>query len=383
MRLKDPSPEFKLLLLSCHFTDRKAAVVAASKVIELHRIKWEDLIDQAVFHRLEPQLSDLLDKLSPHSVAPGIREKLKELVQANLVGQIRYVCEFLRIREWLGEENITVVPYKGFWLGESMYGNLGNRVSSDIDLFIDLSDLEKVKQIMISKGYSGHRGLDQLTDEYIHEEVAEYNFDRFEDGVCQVHVEFHWRSAMNFYRMGITLDDLRPQITRGILQGSEIEVLSPAADLLLVVMHHGGKECYSQLRQILDIAHILRKNPVLDTEWLFHQAERYHVITLLILGVRLAHELTGVEVPAAFANRLANRRIDNMASGRHRLMAKSVDELEAYKNNLSSWVFKIHSRDGMGIKYHLLKHMLRKIVAPILVPERWRHHFFNSKIRRR
>ena len=254
------SPEFRLLLLACKIADAGTAVDQAGKIIGETRIEWEDLYKRACFHRVEPQLSALLEKISPSPVVPGsITEELKSSVQANLVGQIRYVAEFFRIREWLDNENIAVIPYKGFWLGESAFGNLADRVSSDIDLFIDLRDLDKVRQIMKGKGYSGHESLEELTDDYIHSELAEYNFDRYEDGICQAHVEFHWRSAMSFYRMGITLDDLRPQIQRGMLQGREVYVFSPAANLLLVVMHHGGKECYIQLRQILDIAHIIRQ----------------------------------------------------------------------------------------------------------------------------
>ncbi len=49
-------------------------------------------------------------------------------------------------------DNITVVPFKGFWLGESMYGNLAGRTSSDMDLFISLGDLDKVKRIMKGDG---------------------------------------------------------------------------------------------------------------------------------------------------------------------------------------------------------------------------------------
>ena len=338
-----------------------------------------------------PQLSALFEKLPPDSSVPaGVVEELKDSVQVNLVGQIRYVAEFFRIEGWLHAAGITVIPFKGFWLGESAYCNLADRMSSDIDLFISYGDLKEVRRIMTDRGYSGHEGLEELTDEYIREELAEFNFERHENDVCQAHVEFHWRSTMNFYRMGITLEDLRSQIIHGRLQGRDVEVFSAAANLLLAVMHHGGKECYVQLRQILDIAHILKSCPELDTGWLLWQAERFHVSTLLFIGVRLAQELAGVEIPPVLAGGSADRktftysdrRPGRIAAGRTRLMAKPVDELAEYKERLSSWIFKIRSRDGIRTKSHLLKYTLRKIVAPRFVPERWRHIFFNRKIRR-
>jgi len=376
------SPEFRLLLLSCRLVDAGGKVDEACKIIKENRIDWVDLCKRAYFHRVEPQLSDLLDKLPSPTIPEDIRSELKESVQANLVGQMRYVAEFFRIKEWLDNEKITVVPFKGFWLGESVYGNLAGRTSSDIDLFIGLGDLENVKRIMTGKGYSGHESLVELTDAYIQSEMAEYNFDRYENGVCQAHVEFHWRSTMSFYRMGITLEDMMPQIIKDTLQGREVEVFSPSANLLLVVMHHGGKECFWQLKQILDIAHIIRRYPDLDIEWLFQQTERFHVRSLLFLGVRLASELTGISIPAVFVGDGNSERISRMARSRFRLLAKPVSELSTYKDRVASWLFKIRSRDGLKTKVQLLYYTLRKIIAPRLVPGKLHYLFFSRKIRK-
>lgn len=401
------SPEFRLLLLACRIADAGAAADEAGRIIVENRIDWDDLYKRATFHCIEPQVSALLDLMPPSVVVPDdIRAELRSSVQANLVGQMRYVAEFFRIEGWLRSADITVIPYKGFWLGESAYGNLADRVSSDIDLFIRSGDLEEVRRIMQQEGYSGHESLEELTDEHIRAELAEYNFDRYEEGVCQAHVEFHWRSSMSFYRMGITLEDLDSQVMPGVLQGRSVKVFSAAANLLLVVMHHGGKECYIQLRQVLDIAHILRRHPDLDWAWLIRQAERFHVAGLLYLGVRLAHELTEVEVPAALAESargfsdrrpgnpagservsttagsLAEKRTGRMVSGRITLMGAPVKDLVTYRYRLASWLFKIRSRDGLATKAHLLKYTVMKVIAPRMVPEKWRHLFFSRKIRR-
>ena len=376
------SPEFRLLLEACRLRGCEGDISAAREIAERESPDWDVLADSTSFHRIGPQMLSLPGMLPGGLVPSPIRNKLKDAVQDNLVRQLRYVSEFFNVSRWLAEEGIDVIPFKGFWLGESAYGDIGARESSDIDLFIDLKNLEAVKRIMVSKGYEGHEGLDSLTDEHVRKEMAEYNFARYENGVRVAHIEFHWRSAMTFYGMDISLDDLRPQIVPGVLQGRGIQVFSPAANLLLAVMHHGGKECYWQLRQVLDIAHILRRNPGLDAEWLLGQAERFHVTTLLLLGVRLAHEITGVEVPPAFSGAVEDRRIGRIARDRINLMAQPVEKLKDYKERLASWIFKIRSRDGLYTKGSLAFYTLRKVLAPRVVPERWRHHFFNRRIRR-
>ena len=36
------------------------------------------------------------------------------------------------------------VPFKGFWIASEFYGNLADRESVDIDLFVKENDLEKI-----------------------------------------------------------------------------------------------------------------------------------------------------------------------------------------------------------------------------------------------
>jgi hypothetical protein len=376
------SPEFRLLSLACSFRASNSDVSTARLIAGKENPDWDDLFARASFHRIEPQVLHFMENHMASLVPESTMERFREIVQANLVRQLRFISEFFSIREWLAAEGIEVVPFKGFWLGESEYGNVGERMSSDIDLFINQKDLDYIKRIMFSKGYVGHEAMDKLTDEYIRKEMAEYNFGRYDDDLRVAHVEFHWRSAMSFYDMNISFDDLRLQMSKELLQGHEINVFSPSANLLLLVMHHGGKECYWQLRQILDIAHILRNNPDIDASWLLFQAEKYHLTTLLFMGVRLAHEITGVDIPDFLTCRTSARRIDSMIRSRTRLMAQPVRNLDGYKERVASWLFRIRSRDSIGTKKILAVHTIRKVMAPRLVPEQWRHYFFNQKIRR-
>ena len=376
------SPEFRMLLQACRLCGGAEQADDACEITEREKPCWDDLFARATFHRIEPQFLSFLERTEPGLVPETEIVRFREAAHDNLVRQLSYISEFFRVSEWLSSAGVEVIPFKGFWLGESAYGDIGARVSSDIDLFIDLGDLDRVREIMTLKGYEGHYGLDRLTDEYIRREMAEYNFGRYDEGVRVVHIEFHWRSAMTFYGMDISLNDLSSQLIKGSLQGHEVSVFSPAANLLLAVMHHGGKECYWQLRQVLDIAHLIRMNPDLDTPWLFRQAERFHVTTLLLLGVRLAHELTGVEVPKPFDRCMSDKRLGRMARNRISLMALPPSRLEEYRYCLASWMFKLYSRDGLVIRTSLAKYILRKVIAPRMVPEQWRQYFFNRKIRR-
>ena len=86
--------------------------------------------------------------------------------------------------------------------------------------------------------------MSMFSIEEIKSRCGEYNFDKFEDGIIIFHFEFHWRMTSPVYGLGITFDDLASQVVAGTLQGQNLSVFTPSANLLLAVMHHGGKNLF-------------------------------------------------------------------------------------------------------------------------------------------
>ena len=58
--------------------------------------------------------------------------------------------------------------------------------------------------------------------------------------------------------MGIRLNDLSDQVTAGTFQGQELEVFTPSAQMLLSLLHHGGKDRFALLKQVNDIAMLMK-----------------------------------------------------------------------------------------------------------------------------
>ena len=104
---------------------------------------------------MRPQLSQLINKLDPGLVPDGFRERLSNAYQDNLCYQISYAAEFLQVRQMLEEAGIMAVPFKGFWLAHEMYGNLADREASDVDMFVDIKDLERIRTLMTGAWIQG------------------------------------------------------------------------------------------------------------------------------------------------------------------------------------------------------------------------------------
>lgn len=374
-------PEMDLLRQSVRIDDQDAAVSEAESIISQGQVSWPDLYDRADFHCIRPQLGSLLRQMPQGLVPDDVLGRLDEENRQNLFQQLQNTGEFFAIKEKLDAAGVATVPFKGFWFAHDVYGNLGDRESSDLDLFIDIRDIETIKPLMAEMGFMVQDTLTELKEEYIFKELAEYNFNRWaEDGTRLSHIEFHWRMGLRPYRMNISMDDLRSQMITAELQRREFTALTPEANLLLAVMHHGGKDRYVRLKNILDIARIEQKYRDLDWEWVLNTACRFRVEKLIFLGVYLANLISGVEIPGAIADKTKSDNIRRIAENRVRRMALPVDQWYTFRDELRGWLFKIRSRDGLRIKIQLGYYTLRKIVMPRMVPIKWRHHFFNKRI---
>lgn len=370
-----------LLLLSVRLTGREAAVKEAERLLTEETPDWEKILESARLHCVRPQLERLLGRIGQPLVPAVVMERLREATRENLLRQLRNAAEFYRIKDILDNEGITAIPFKGLWLAEQFYNDIAGRESYDVDIFIDASDIDTIKKIMEAEGYLNTLPEKELRKEYILNDLCEINFDKYEGETRIQHFEFHWRSSLRFFEMNITLNDLRESLIRETVQGKDTLLFSPAAHLLLTVMHHGGKEQMAQLKQAADIAFIISKAGNVDWDWLIKAARRYRLETVLLTSVRLAGMVTGISLPPETATGIRSAKVRRLAEERYKLLFKDVSLWKSFRFETGGWLYRIRSRDGVLLKIMLLWHYLRRVLAPYLVPVRWHHHFYNRKIR--
>jgi hypothetical protein len=368
------SPEFKILLLSLRLDDPASAADEADTLIRCPEVKWQRLYSLADSHAVKPQLAKLLRTLSEAVIPRDVTDGIEAACKLNLTDQLSHVNEFIKVRNKLDEAGIVIVPFKGFWIAENYYGNLADREANDIDVFIDYRDLDGISVLMQEIGYLPGAPYLERPDK----KDCEYNFGRYENRRCIVHFEFHWRIAPSGFGLDITLPDLRGQIKTGYLQGMEIPVFSPAATLLLTVMHHGGKDAYRYLKQVYDIAMIVEKSKELDEEWLIREAKKAHCLRLLFVALKLARLVTGLTVPLSVRAEVESRNITRLARNRLRYLEISPPERKQFMITVSDWLFRIRSRDGFVVKAGLFFRFVRKELVPWLTPESLHPYFIRK-----
>jgi hypothetical protein len=368
------SPENELLLLALRADDDSSAAEEALEIMEAYQISPERLYNLADRHAIKPQVAKLAKKLPPGLVGEEFNNRIEEAYQDNLVVQLDHVNEFLRVRNILATNGISIVPFKGFWLADAFYGNLADRESDDIDVFVNFSDLERIRTLMPGTGYLP--GAPYLPE--VNRNDCEYNFGRYSDGKCISHFEFHWRIAPVGLSLDISLDDLSSAVVISRYRDQDIEVFTSSVSMLLTVMHHGGKDAFRFLKQVYDIAMIITRGKDLHTVWLLREADRYHCRTLVLVAIRLASMITGSEVPSSMVSEISSGRVMRLTRNRMKALQIAPDERRRFGQIVNDWIFRIRSRNGLVVKARLTLRFIRKEIMPRLVPKRL-HSLFMKK----
>jgi hypothetical protein len=382
MNLRVTPVHFQLL---CHSieVDKTKALLNAKKLLKDHQVDWEELYLRAEMNAVKPQLHRLLKQFNPGLVPESFLEKLGLAVRENLFRQLQNTAEYFRVKEHLDAAGVTAVLFKGFSLATEFYENPADRESVDVDLFIDANDLDKVKPFMTQRGYVAEAPLDELTDTYIVEELCEYNFDRYSGEERIFHFEFHWRLSMTVFGMDITLAELQPQVTTGMIQHTTVLTFTPSAHLLLVIMHHGAKDQFLQLKQLLDVSRILLKEDLIDWQWVISNAEKYHVDKVLYVAINLASQLSETPIPLSIRQKVSSAEIDALARNRVSRMANRKDWEQSFANRLDDFYFQLKTRDNLKLQTGMIRHEIRRNILPGMIPKRFRGFFLDKKIRKK
>jgi hypothetical protein len=375
-------PNFEILCQAVHLDKSEDLIQQAANLIQKTPIDWNDLINRAYCHRIIPSLYKLLSKLPEGLVPQEVLAELKSITQDNLFVQLRNLGEFLRINQILKTEGIRAIPFKGFWLAQAFYGSLGDRESVDIDLMIDVKHLEKVRELLFKQDYVVEAPLGELTDDYIKGQLCEYNLDYYQGEERVYHFEFHWRIDHAEKGMDMGMEDLKEQIIKTTIQGHKVEVFSPSANFLLALMHHGGKDQLTQLKQVQDLSLMLQHANEMDWEWIIQKAQKYQVEPLIWIGIKLAQELTGIPIPENLSKKTASRFVKKMVQSRLKLMQ---DEPELWYGSKQEWarnLFHFRTRDNWEVRKFLLKNYGKVLVGNYLIPRQFHRLFFNTSIRK-
>lgn len=257
-------------------------------------LDWEHIFRFAERQGLVPLLYHQFKRFHFDSIPAEYQERFKNGYRANVARALILSDELLALTEELRSQGIDSLPYKGPLLGAIAFGDPALRCFIDLDIIVRPRDVSKAIQILQARGYHAARKVDARQTQML---IASQHNIQFERDNGHLIVELHWRVAADFFASALSPEYLWDNLESVILNKVQLNSL-PFEELLLALCIHGARHMWDRLSQICDIAALIGADRRIDWQRLLAIAKAADVERMLLLGLRLADELTTDALPA-------------------------------------------------------------------------------------
>ncbi len=288
------------LLLCCTGVRGDAATAERITALAGEDVDWEHLRRNAFKHGVVPLLYQRLAALRPAAMPDEALARLRDDQQQNSIRSLAITAELIRLLQYLDRGGVQAVPYKGPALAQHVYGNVTIRQYGDLDILVRPRDVPRAKSLLCNEGYLPDRWPRRHRER---EFVRRHHAQPFQSADGRVRIELHWNFTPRALDVSFDLDALWRRLRRKPLGSADVLTL-PDEDLLLVLCVHGAKHCWSRLKGIRDVAETLVVHPSLDWDWVIDEARLVGAQRMLWLGLFLAAELLGADLPPRIRSRI-------------------------------------------------------------------------------
>lgn len=280
----------------------------AERLSALTGPEWKAIYQASLDLGLAPLLYDRLRPFKKDIRLPvDIERRLMEVYLNSAARNMRLYSELSRVLKTLKDAGIPVIPVKGAYLAEAVYGNTALRPMRDVDLLVRQEDFRKTIELLTSKGY---RAEGKAATEDVLSAQQHYPPLTGKNGLS---IEVHWTLTQPDLKDHIETKGIWHRVRPGIVAGAEVSVLSPE-DLIVHLCVHAAlhHSLAGQLRSLFDISRTIRFYAD-DIDWplmgdlaRLWGAERSVYLVLVLTG-----RYAGISVPEDF---MADIRPENNIS---------------------------------------------------------------------
>ena len=368
-------PEWELLLC-CTRLNPDAATTSRAKSLLQKKPDWDYLLQLALQERVLPLFYRQLDHNFSALVPADFLLRLRDYLYLNAVRNHLFteeLCEILRLFE---ESGIRAVAYKGPALAAAVYGDVALRQFSDLDIMIRKDDVRKARALLRLHAYHAEHELTIAQETALLKVECEQMFFR-EQG--RIYLDLHWEFVPKYFPLKLDAESIWKRLAVTSL-GERQALAFSAEDSLLILCVNAGKEFWSRLSGLCDVAAFLSTYPDLDWEALKREATKAGARRMLLVSLLLAHELLGAPIPEEITQSIAaDRRVHALASR----VQQNLFREEKERTGVSQFLRPAKALDGLTsrARFHL-----RLFLTPTLEdwtfinwPERFRFLYYLTR----
>lgn len=306
-----PPRELELLLcaactrLSPSDADRLRAMACAGP-------DWALVLHLARIHRLEPLLQASLNACGTAPVPGSVLVSLQASVEEQTRRNHQLTTELLELLHRFEAERIRVIPYRCSELAVLAYGDLSLRPIGDLDLLVQQRDAERAKAALIATGRYGLR-RERSSWCHLRSDAAR--------------IDLYWKLGDPWGPAPGRFEELFERVRPVALRGGTVPALA-SEDLMLALAIDFARDWSAGRRRIVricDVAELVRRDPNIDWALLLGRARAAGAHRMVLLHLRIAHELLGVGLPAdVLARAQSERTLSRLARAVHAGLARDA-----------------------------------------------------------
>lgn len=244
-------------------------------------------------HRLLPLSSAIREQLPEEK-----REEWKALLQQKTFQSLKISSETAFLIRMMKNAGVTAIPLKGAVLALMLYGDVGLRHFSDIDLLVERSDLKRVSELLASLNY-----VQTYPKKLSHRQERIYSafkkdigfYNREKQVVIELHYGIYVHELLTRSGEGV----IRERRERIVLHNEEIEVLDRESTFLYLV-YHGALHQYYRLFWLRDVAECMKRWE-LDHRLIAERVRLLGLSRMFAAGLLLAEHYFSLELPDAYS----------------------------------------------------------------------------------
>jgi hypothetical protein len=290
------SPEL-LALLACARTVLDRANVPALALALGECPSTDELCRVAVEQGMLGHLHRLVTAEAAVAGDPKLIQRLSELQRAAAARNLRSSALLVETLGRLEAGGVRVLPVKGPIWAELLYGDLGSRGWSDIDLLVGREQVELAREVLLGGGFRDCIPFSDRTVRAKWGNTGQIALGSQERGLV---VDLHWKLTVSVSPQGLSFEPLFARVETVDLLGQQVACPSKS-DVFLITCLEGTRDLWSSVARILDLA--VQVDRTSHDEWsaLLDAAKTAGCERRALVGVGHVCRVLGMETPQLVA----------------------------------------------------------------------------------
>jgi hypothetical protein len=231
--------------------------------------EWEAALSLAEEHHVLPWATASL-RAHDVSLGPELSARVSRIEREAAIAAFYWSAELKGVLHAFEEHGVVVVPLKGPFLAERLYGSTALRASLDLDLLVSKANVARAEAVLIAIGFTPGTPDDYHRQWYRGTTTVELHHD-VENPLA---FDFHVEQALH-------------RVRPADFEGERCWQLTPEVELLFLCLH-GVRHRFERLSLVLDLKLAFEKLGPADA---WRPGPETELDSLLILGFAMARRL--------------------------------------------------------------------------------------------